>query len=97
MDRPTLDPDTGVYFATVVTKAALLEGRPRDAVAEVDAGLAYLDGMGDVVWGIPLLAVGLRALAELAETARANRDESGLAEALDRSEVLQGGSPRPPS
>ena len=88
VDRPTLDPDTGVYFATVATKAALLEGKPGDAIASVDDGLAYLEGMGDVVWGIPLLAIGLRALAELAETARASHDEAGLADALDRSEAL---------
>jgi DNA-binding CsgD family transcriptional regulator len=89
VDRPTLDPDTGVYFASVVAKAALLEGKAGDAVAAVDDGLAYLEGMGDVVWGIPLLAVGLRALAELAETARATRDEAGLTDALQRSEVLR--------
>jgi DNA-binding CsgD family transcriptional regulator len=42
-----------------------------------------------VVWGIPLLALGLRALAELAETARATRDEAGLAEAMRRSDALR--------
>ena len=89
VDRTTLDPDTGVYFATVATKAALLEGRPGDAVAEVDEGLRHLDGMGDVVWGIPLLALGLRAFAELAETARATRDAAGLAAAAERSDVLR--------
>jgi DNA-binding CsgD family transcriptional regulator len=89
VDRATLDPDTGVYFATVATKAALLEGRPRDAIASVDDGLAFLEGIGDVVWGIPLLALGLRALAELAETARATHDEPGLADAIHRSEVLR--------
>jgi DNA-binding CsgD family transcriptional regulator len=59
--------------------------------------------MGDVVWGIPLLALGLRVFAELAETARANRDEAGLADAFDRSAVLRdrlgsvAGLPLPPS
>jgi DNA-binding CsgD family transcriptional regulator/tetratricopeptide (TPR) repeat protein len=89
IDRATLDPDTGVYFATVAAKTALLDGRPRDAVAEVDGGLSFLEGMGDVVWGIPLLALGLRALAELAETARASRDEAGLADAIQRSATLR--------
>jgi DNA-binding CsgD family transcriptional regulator/tetratricopeptide (TPR) repeat protein len=103
VDRATLDPDTGVYFAAVATKAALLEGRPRDAVAAVDDGLAFLEGMGDVVWGIPLLALGLRAFAELAETARATHDDAGLADAIDRSDVLRrrlasvAGQPLPPS
>jgi DNA-binding CsgD family transcriptional regulator len=45
--------------------------------------------MGDVVWGIPLLALGLRALAELAETTRATRDDAALADALERAEVLR--------
>jgi DNA-binding CsgD family transcriptional regulator/tetratricopeptide (TPR) repeat protein len=89
VDRSILDPDTGVYFATIEAKAALLDGRPRDAMATVDAGLAYLEGMGDVVWGIPLLALGLRALAELAETARATRDEAGLADAIGRLAALR--------
>jgi DNA-binding CsgD family transcriptional regulator/tetratricopeptide (TPR) repeat protein len=88
VDRATLDPDTAVYFATVAAKAALLEGKPRDAVRSVDDGLAHLDEMGDVVWGIPLIALGLRAVAELAETARANHDEAGLADVRSRSDVL---------
>jgi DNA-binding CsgD family transcriptional regulator len=89
VDRATLDPDTAVYFATVATKAALLDGKPRDAVTSVDDGLAHLEEMGDVVWGIPLVALGLRAVAELAETARANHDEAGLADVRIRSGVLR--------
>src|SRR4029079_18285104 len=89
VDRSILDPDTGVYFATIEAKAALLDGRPRDAMATVDAGVAYLEGMGDVVWGIPLLALGLRALAELAETARATRDAAGLPDATWRLAALR--------
>jgi len=77
-----------VYLATVAAKAALLEGKPRDAVRSVDDGLAHLDEMGDVVWGIPLIALGLRAVAELAETARANHDEAGLADVRSRSDAL---------
>ena len=89
VDRATLDPDTAVYFATIATKAALLDGQPREALSAVDDGLLDLEGIGDVVWGIPLVALGLRAVAELAETARASRDEAGLAEVMTRSAVIR--------
>jgi DNA-binding CsgD family transcriptional regulator len=89
VDRAALDPDTAVYFATVASKAALLEGKPGEAVTAVDEGLAHLAEMGDVGWGIPLVALGLRAVAELAETARANHDDAGLADVRVRSDVLR--------
>ncbi len=88
VDRATLDPDAAVFLATVVARAALLEGRPAEALAAVDDGLARLEGIGDVVWGVPLVALGLRAVAELAEAARANRDDAGLADALARTAGL---------
>ena len=88
VDRSTLDPDTAVVFATVAARAALLEGRPQDAGTAVDDGLAWLEGMGDVVWGMPLVGLGLRAVAELAESARANRDEAAMAAVTTRTAAL---------
>jgi len=88
VDRSTLDPDTAVVFATVAARAALLDGRPQDAGTAVDDGLAWLEGMGDVVWGMPLVGLGLRAVAELAESARANRDEAAMAAVTTRTAAL---------
>jgi ATP/maltotriose-dependent transcriptional regulator MalT len=80
VDRDMLDPDTAVFFATVVARTALLDGRPSDAAVAVDDGVARLEGIGDAAWGMPLAALGMRAAAELAEGARATRDEAALAD-----------------
>jgi DNA-binding CsgD family transcriptional regulator/tetratricopeptide (TPR) repeat protein len=88
VDRAALDPDTAVVFATVAARAALLDGRPQDAGAAVDDGLTWLEGMGDVVWGMPLVGLGLRAVAELAEGARATRDEAAMAGVTTRAAAL---------
>jgi DNA-binding CsgD family transcriptional regulator/tetratricopeptide (TPR) repeat protein len=89
VDRPSLDPDTAVFFATVVAEASLLDGRPDAAAAAVDDGLHRLAKDGDVLWGMPLVGLGLRAAAELAEAARATRDEAALADIGARAAALR--------
>lgn len=77
IDRAPLDPDTHVFVSTVAAEAALLAGRPADASAEIDAGLAHLE-WNDVFWGMPLVVLGLRAVAEDAEEAIAGHDAERL-------------------
>jgi DNA-binding CsgD family transcriptional regulator/tetratricopeptide (TPR) repeat protein len=89
VDRASLDPDTAVFFATVAAETSLLDGRPGAAVAAVDDGLARVADNSDVLWGMPLVGLGLRAAAELAEAARATRDEAGLAEVTARAAALR--------
>ena len=89
VDRSSLDPDTAVFFATVAAEAALLDRRPDVAARAVDEGLAHVDDTGDVLWGMPLVGLGLRAVAELADGARTTRDESGLADAVTQAAVLR--------
>jgi DNA-binding CsgD family transcriptional regulator/tetratricopeptide (TPR) repeat protein len=89
VDRGSLDPDTAVFFATVAAEASLLDRRPGAAAAAVDDLLASVEVVGDVLWGMPLVGVGLRAVAELADTARTTRDDAGLADAMARAAVLR--------
>jgi len=89
VDRGSLDPDTAVFFATVAAEASLLDRRPDEAAAAVDDGLARIGDIGDVLWGLPLVGLGLRAVAELADAARANRDEAALVDVTARTAVLR--------
>ncbi|HEY0443345.1 MAG TPA: response regulator transcription factor, partial [Candidatus Limnocylindrales bacterium] len=56
--------------------------RPGDALGAATDGLARVIGLDDVVWSAPLLALGLRAAAELAETSRAGMTRSGRGRGL---------------
>ena len=59
---------------------ALWAGRPGEALEEIIRELPALT-MPVMYMGAPLLMVGMRACADLAETARARRDEAAAAEA----------------
>lgn len=87
--RDTLDPDTGVFLATVAAEAALLAGRPESARDEVERGLTHLEWTDDVFWGLPLVGFGLRASAELAEEALAARDDVRLTAIRSAAEGLR--------
>ncbi len=78
IDRTSLEPDIAAFIARVEAEAALNAGRPTDAVAAAERGLERLAGLDDVLWGTPLVGLELRGLAELAESARAARDEPAL-------------------
>ena len=77
IDRSTLDPDVAAFVGVARAEAALTAGRPADALAAATEGLAKVAGLDDVVWSAPLVAVGLRAVAEAAETARAQTSRAG--------------------
>ena len=77
-DVDTLEPDMAAYVARVRAELALNRDRPADAADAAERGLARLAGLDDVLSGTPLVALGLRAMAELAETARAAHDLAAL-------------------
>jgi DNA-binding CsgD family transcriptional regulator/tetratricopeptide (TPR) repeat protein len=77
IDRSSLDPDVAAFVGHARAEAALAAGRPADSVAAATEGLAGVAGLDDVVWSAPLVAVGLRAVAEAAEIARAESPRAG--------------------
>jgi class 3 adenylate cyclase len=81
MAAADVDFDLVAYLRTAEAELACWTGRPDLAAAAVDAGLAALEGSDDVFLAAPLLALGARAAADRAETARAWRDEPALADA----------------
>ncbi len=77
VDLQAIDPDVAAYGAAVGAEAYAWAGRHADALAIADAGLARLEGLDDVLWTAPLVALGLRAAAELADEARVQRRGAG--------------------
>jgi DNA-binding CsgD family transcriptional regulator/tetratricopeptide (TPR) repeat protein len=87
IDRGAIDPDVAALVAAIAAEVAGWEGRPADALAESELGLAALEGLDDVLWSMPLVALGLRAVAELEEGGRSRRVEPGPvahADGMDR-------------
>ncbi len=82
-----VDFDLVAYLRTAEAELACWSDRPDQAAAAVDAGLAALEGSDDVFLATPLLALGARAAADRAETARAWRDDAAVAAA----EAVAGG------
>jgi DNA-binding CsgD family transcriptional regulator/tetratricopeptide (TPR) repeat protein len=80
IDAERLEADVAVFHAIVAAEACLAEGRPELALEAVSAVIDPWLGTGDVLWGVPLVTLGLRAAAERAEALRSDRDEPGLAE-----------------
>jgi DNA-binding CsgD family transcriptional regulator/tetratricopeptide (TPR) repeat protein len=80
LDPERLEADVAVLHAIVAAEVALVEGRPELALAVVSAVIGPWLATGDVLWGVPLVGLGMRAAAERAETLRADRDEAGLTE-----------------
>ena len=74
IDRETLDPHEAAFDATIRAEAAVAAGDAPAAFRVVSGALGDLEGLDDVVWTPPLVALGLRALAETAEAALARRD-----------------------
>ena len=79
---------SGNYF---VARAdlALWEGRPLDALAEVDRGLGLLGDEGWRWFVTRLLRTGARAAADAAGFARARRDPAGEAAAIARADAYR--------
>ncbi len=94
-DVGEIDADVGAYVAQAGAEVAIEAGEAAAALAASERGLAHLESSDDVVLVGPLAAVGLRAAADLAETARARRrpDEVTAAEtagtrAWERAEAI---------
>jgi DNA-binding CsgD family transcriptional regulator/tetratricopeptide (TPR) repeat protein len=85
IDRTSLEPDIAAFIARVEAEAALNADQPSAAVGATEFGLARLAGLDDMLWGTPLVGLALRALAELADSARAARDDAALDGARERS------------
>jgi DNA-binding CsgD family transcriptional regulator/tetratricopeptide (TPR) repeat protein len=84
IDLHAEDPDTASFVAAVLAEARCYADRPAEALAAAEAGLRQLEGLDDVLWTAPLVGLGLRALAELAEVARARRSEVELRGTAER-------------
>lgn len=79
-----VDPHLAAFIARGRAELLLGEDEPQGAVAAVEAGLRGLLDDPDPYAAVPLLALGLQAAAELADAARASRDD----EAVQRSILL---------
>jgi DNA-binding CsgD family transcriptional regulator/tetratricopeptide (TPR) repeat protein len=71
------EPDLAAYVAAVRAETAIAHDETEEALAIVRAALDVLDEPGIVIWAPHLVALGLRSLAELAESARAAHDDPG--------------------
>ena len=89
LDLDALDPDVAAYAAAVGAEAYAWAARPGDALAMAEAGLRRLEGLDDVLWSAPLVALGLRAAADQAEAAKVQRGGAGPGE-LASAEQLRG-------
>jgi DNA-binding CsgD family transcriptional regulator/tetratricopeptide (TPR) repeat protein len=80
---------TGPY-AAAAAELALWRARPAEALDAVASGLARLERTDDARYRMRLLRLGLRAVADLAEIARARSDVDAAAAARDIAESLYG-------
>jgi DNA-binding CsgD family transcriptional regulator/tetratricopeptide (TPR) repeat protein len=80
--------DFACELAQLVAEVAVWAGRPGEALAEVERLLERLEGTNWVIFCGWLLAVGMRACADLAEQARAHRDEMAVRGALAAADSL---------
>lgn len=86
-----IDADLAAYLARGRAEMALAAGKPAAARAAVAAGLAHVADPSETFGRPPLLALGLRALADLAEDARSRRDAAEVRRlAGDADEVASG-------
>ena len=79
---------SGNYHAATA-ELALWEGRPLDALDEIDRGLELIGDEGWHWFYARLHRIGARAAADAAELARTRRDREGVEVALRRGEALR--------
>jgi DNA-binding NarL/FixJ family response regulator/tetratricopeptide (TPR) repeat protein len=85
------EPDTAAYVCAVRTETLIARESPGEAASVAKAGLdALLEAApaGVPIWAPPLIGLGLRALADLAETARAGHDSAAGKEAATQAVAL---------
>ncbi len=75
-------------FRVATAEAVLWTGDPAAAIASINKGIAELEAPAGIWYVIRLYRVGLRAIAELAENARARRDAAAEAAAIEMGEAL---------
>lgn len=87
IERGSLDADIAAELAAARTEALVLAGLPQDALEVAEAGLGAMAELDEVLWTVPLLALGIRAAADLGELAAARHrtpDRERAAEAATR-------------
>jgi DNA-binding NarL/FixJ family response regulator len=89
LEAAGFDPDVAAELSAARAEAAILAGRPEMAADAVGDGLGAMAGLDDVLWTIPLLGLGMRAAADLAERATAIRSEAGLRTAGELARTLR--------
>ena len=80
--------DFSYESAPRAAEALLWTGRPADALRETRRALALFQGPDLTIFSGRLLAAGVRACADLAEQARARRDQFAAADAADDADGL---------
>ena len=78
----------GYESAPRSAEASLWAGRPGDALRETRRALALFKSADLTIFAGRLLAAGMRACADLAEQARARRDQQAAADAADAADGL---------
>jgi len=89
IDLTALDPDVAAFVAAVTAEAALATVTDSaNALASVEEGLASLEGLDDVLWTAPLVAIGIRTAADETERSRAGREPARSAAARSAADPL---------
>ena len=89
IERDSLEPDLAAFVAIVEAEVSLVDGHPGDALEVVLGAIDAFAASGDVLWGVPMVALGLRAGAELAESLRADQAEAALSDLQRRTTPLR--------
>ena len=76
-------------FHAATAELALWEGRPADALDEIERGLERIGDQGWLWFNARLHRIGARAAADVAEQARSRRDRPAVDAALRRGEALR--------
>jgi DNA-binding CsgD family transcriptional regulator len=89
--RPRVEPEIRAMAFGTLAEGALSRRDPPRALQRIREALAVLDATDEVPGRAHLLALGLRAAADVAERAEARRDDAGVAEAAAAAEVFVAG------
>lgn len=83
-----IDPDVRAYVLQARAEAALVDGRPADALDAIEAALTEFVESDEVFLVAPILVVGMTAAADLADGGRAFRDEARVARARTAGDAI---------
>ena len=83
------DPDLAAYVAAGRAEVMLAAGKANEALDIAESGLTDIAGVHDAFVRSPLLAIGLRAAAEVGEWQRATRAPGGVADPAARAQPLR--------